>query len=160
MNKSLINKGLIAVVAIVWLLIGYRLVNNFFGKSEIMEYQAPLETAMPENLLKRDTFQLSLLKRDPFLGTYAKSSKKSRNTATISNTPIIRTPKTVQWPKIEYYGFVKSENNSSPLLLFKVNDKLHRIRKRGKIDELLVKEVYEDSVLIMNGSQKRIFARQ
>ncbi len=158
MSKSILNKVLIVSLLLIWSVVGYKLISNFFGKNEVKSISS-MDDAKYVNIKikKKEVIDLPTILRDPFLGNYTLPKKETATKQHIQkglkkyNTP---------WPQIQYYGFVKGENNNNPLVLLRVNNNLERIRKGNKIDGLLIKEIYKDSILVVFENEKRIFAKE
>lgn len=153
MNKQKLNIFLITFLVIIWGFVGYRFFSN---SSKEINSSISIESKIANtNPLKKKSFILSEISRDPFLGTYSHPKKKIVNPRKNYNTGKKTTSK--PWPKIEYFGFVKGETNKHPLALLKVNNKLQRIREGANYEALHVKKIFKDSIEILNGKEKRIF---
>jgi len=159
MTKKNINIILIVGVALIWGLLIYKFFGgSFVNQEDRQNYAATINEELPTSIQK-DTFDLKEYTRDPFLGRTRKvvggnlvrsnssvKVKKSKKTAT------------VQWPQLQYLGFVKEEEAKEPLLLLKVNGKL--IRKKSSFEffeGFKVLKFYKDSLLMRcNGEEKTI----
>ena len=116
----------------------------------------------------KDTFDLTHSTRDPFLDKMnydtkiiiSPTIKKSGESRSLNSSNKRSKPKiesAVKWPKINYYGFVKGAKSSSELVLIKIDNKLHKIREGDQIDNIAIKKVYRDSIMVlMNKSLKSI----
>tara|TARA_R110002072_G_scaffold287464_4_gene453158 strand:+ start:30746 stop:31237 length:492 start_codon:yes stop_codon:yes gene_type:complete len=155
MNKSLLNKTLIVALLIIWALIGYKFFYGFSSTSEIplQEIQIPAVNSA----LKKKDFELKLVDRDPFLGTYTTKPPPQVNTEKkiISNQKRNNT----SWPLIEYFGFIQNETSKNPLVMLSVNNKLIRIKKGTEYEGLKIQDVFRDSISIKRGSQIKIFLK-
>ena len=147
---------LLIALLIIWSIVGYKFINGFFAKREMPELSLSLPINYSENLVIRDTFKLKQLRRDPFLGSYEKSFLETK----VFTPSKVAVKKSNSWPKIEYFGYVQSENSNHPLILLKIDNKLIRIRKGTQKDHLIIKEVYEDSILVLNGKDRKMFLKQ
>ena len=158
MSKQTINKILIVGLIVIWGFVGYRFIYNYISKNELQ--LANNFNTIPENqkTTNRNPFLLSTISRDPFLGTYSIPKKESVSRKYQKNSGALS--KTIVWPKIEYFGFVKNENNKNPLALLKINNELKRIRKGENYNGLVIKTVFSDSIIILNGVDKRVFVKE
>ena len=145
MDKKYLNSALIVLLIVIWGGIIYK----YFGKSKVVAQKRPFINAnTPVNhVISKDTFTLKLNNRDPFKTSKIKravsnttSSKKKSKKTSVS--------KVVVWPKIQYFGFVKSEANKTKLALVKVNGKLYKKREKDKIEALTILRAYSDSIIV------------
>ena len=157
MNKSRINKILIVALTLIWSFVGY----SFFWpknttETPLQNTDLALETTVKTKV--KDPFILQPLARDPFLNARTtprkkiKSIPKDRQKSSSKNTISI-------WPNIAYFGFVKSNNQSAPLVLLKIDNQLKKLRQGERFEEILVKKVYRDSVQIQFGKEIKSFAK-
>ena len=158
MNKSRINKILIVALTLIWSFVGY----SFFWpkngpETPMQDSDMALETTTKTKA--KDKFVLQPLDRDPFLNARTKPRKtiksipKDRPRSDSKNTVSI-------WPNIAYFGFVKSNDQSAPLVLLKIDNRLKRLRQGERFEEILVKKVYRDSVLIEMGDERQTYKKQ
>ncbi|TXD72814.1 hypothetical protein [Aequorivita antarctica] len=137
---------------------GYKLISSFFGKKEVDSIST---TVVPKSVNfkteKEEVFDLPTIFRDPFLGKY--TIQKKEVSIKMPHRKVMKVRELI-WPSIEYYGFLKGEKSNGSLLLFKINNKLERIRKGEKFEGLEIKEIYQDSVLIFFGNEKKIFVKK
>lgn len=158
MSKSGINKVLIISLLLIWSVVGYKLISNFFGKQEVDSIPTtPVSINLDVNADKKEIFDLPIILRDPFLGN---NNIQKKEIAAEQQIQKGFKKYNIPWPQIQYYGFVKAENNDNPLVLLRVNNDLERIRKGNKINGLLIKEIYRDSILVVFENEKRIFAKE
>ena len=98
--KKIINIGLIVFVLVLWGTIVYRYVNNYFySQSSIIEEDYNQYSLIRIN--KRDTFNLSNLNRDPFLG---KTTKKYK-AISINNNSTIKVRNKISKQNTLYFQF-------------------------------------------------------
>ncbi|MGV7108099.1 hypothetical protein [Flavobacterium sp. U410] len=162
MTKKHINIVLIAVVVALWGTVLYKYVNRFFADNEIaytpQEFSTPVITQ-----IKKDTFNLQPLNRDPFLGKIlAKKEEAPRQRRIVQPSSPKKSvePKAVKpFPSVKYFGYIKSQDKNEELILLKVNNRLERVRLNSDIDGLLVKKIYKDSVVVSYGKETRSFKR-
>lgn len=157
MNKQQLNKILIAILVVIWGFVGF----NFFSNYSINDSIVPLEN--PDVILnnissvKSNRFQLAEISRDPFLGNYIVKEKKGLNKSIKKKRKV---NKKLPWPRIEYFGYVKNENSKKPLVLLKVNGRVKRTRKGEKLEGFVINSVYNDSIIISMGKEKRVIKKK
>jgi len=161
MSKKHLNIGLIIGVALIWGVLIYKaLGNSFVSEDEEQNYAVAINEELPLSIQK-DTFDLKLYKRDPFLGGIKKSrisisKRKNKGNAVRKVKPVV----VVQWPQLQYLGFVKEENAKEPLLLLKVNGKLMRKKSSFEFAEgIKVLGFYKDSLLVGLNKEERVFKK-
>ena len=109
--------------------------------------------------IKRNDFDISTIKSDPF-GINEKRKKKSivntQPKTSLSSTAKKKILKKL-WPDITYFGFVKSNANTTRLALLKINNRVYRKREKEDINDILIKKVYNDSIILsLNNEIKTI----
>ncbi len=160
MNKKHINIVLIIAVVGLWGTVLYKYVNRFFNTDELaytsQDFSMPIIAK-----IEKDTFAIKPLERDPFLGKLL--IKKQNNFIpknVVIKTPIVKTPEIKidkPFPRVQYFGYIKSQDKSEKLILLKVNNKLERVRLNSNIDGLIIKQIYKDSVVVSYGKEIRGF---
>lgn len=160
MDKKKLNTVLIVGVTCIWGILLYKFIAPFFAQSET-EYMVEIPVEVPVvDIIKKDTVELNFPERDPFLGRPVRpkvKNSKPRKSNT-KRTPTILKP--ALWPKIEYLGFVKSKKSKSPLGLLRIDGKLHRVNRNSVVAELRIIEITNDEIQIINGKEKRNFAKK
>ncbi len=158
--KDLLNiKNIIAFIAFagIW---------GYVGK----KYFSSLESEPPgENIAikqsfftaknySKDTFELKLSLRDPFLN--GKTSFFNPNTVTQNQTnhtdkpkqnpqplPFVK-PLPVSWPNISYFGYVKNKVKGKQACLVKINQQNHKMFVGDKISEVFLVNAFKDSIIV------------
>lgn len=159
MNKKGINTILIILLLGVWGVLGYR-----FFKPSNNTMTTPYTYTPPQNKVyqtfAKDTFDLRsfLLEKDPFLGKISYNKPKQISVSTVRKKHTKPTPN--KWPKIEYLGFVKSQNSKYPLVLLRVDKKLYRVKNKKEIKGIIVKNVFKDSILLKKGNENKAVRRK
>lgn len=165
MKKKVINGLLIAGVLVIWIFVFKKSFNTFENKNISIEPSKILKTSHNTSELIKDTFNLNTSKRDPFL-----DSKRHRvivsNKIKKSNNKVIKKglnkKKKVDlklvWPKLKYFGFIKSNDNVGKLALIKIDNKLKRLREKESLDGIYINKIFKDSIVIsMNSQPKTIY---
>jgi hypothetical protein len=160
MDKKKINTVLIIALTCIWSVVLYKFINPLFVKTNIAQViEIPNESILtPIN--KKDTVILNFPERDPFLG-------KIKNTNIVKPKPRIKTVKSISkvtaqivWPKIQFLGYVKSNSSKNKLGLVRVDGKLYRVNRNSTVAGLTIKDVTDETVIIANGKDEKIFKRQ
>lgn len=139
----------------------YKYVNRFFGDDELTLAQVSNYENNTLSIIEKDTFELQPLTKDPFLNKVF--------TKTIAQPKVARvTPKAkvevkpneiVAFPKVQYFGYIKSEDKKDKLILLKINNRLERVRLNSTVDGLVVKKIYKDSVIVSFNKVTRSFIK-
>jgi len=160
MQKKKINKVLIAAVALIWGVVVYKLAGKFFTIEEPVITAEVLVKPLQNFLRKKDTFQLKVPDRDPFLGKLTVVRKK-KTTKPIVKPSVRRGPVAPikNWPRIEYLGFVKSAKSSSRLGLLRIDGVLKRVRKGAEVKGVMIKSIEEDKISILFQKEVKDFAK-
>lgn len=174
MTKKKINIALIILVLILWGIVIYRSINRYFPNTDntqsdfiSTDYTSKIKT------IKKDTFKLIPISRDPFLGKITnpisiedtkKIIPKKRNILINHNSQGAKTKivkPIIEWPKISYYGYIKSTQRAEELILIKIESKLFKTRKNEVLDGILIKRIYKDSIEVaFNKEKKFIYINQ
>lgn len=162
MSKKRINIALIILVLGLWGAIGYKTINQyFFSKTQFIS-EAKLNIPSHFTKIKKDTFNLETIQRDPFLN---KSSIRLVDNSIaeriyvkpqLINKPIIQPKLIVSWPSVFYYGYIKSRGKTEELILVKIENNLHKLRKNSEVDGLIIKKVFNDSIEVLFNKEKRM----
>jgi len=159
--KKNINIVLIIVVLALWGTAGYRYVKNYLIQDTNITAKFSEFKTVDFNI-KRDTFLLTPLPRDPFLNKiYTRSvvvtdSKKNTRLSKLKVNTTSHISIVIPWPDVKYYGFIKSGKNSE-LALIKVNGVLIKMHKGDSENGLAIKEIYKDSIVLVYNKQRKIF---
>lgn len=156
MNRRVLNGVLTVSLIIIWSIAGYR----FLGTKELKNQESEIpvfiqdETSMVE---KKHPFHFTLAKRDPFLDVFF-STKSSKPLA--SKKPSNIKKHNTSWPDINFYGFVKNENNENALVLIKLGGEMRRVREGDTHENFIIHTIYKDSIIVKKGNEYRTFLRQ
>ena len=156
------NIFLLLGVLVIWVFVIKRVFTVFGKDPKSTSTTIHMESLGPIPEFRKDTFELTDLERDPFLEYRAirKPIKPVENPKLKEKSPqSVKRNETskIIWPKLQYFGFLKGDTKSEKLALIKIDNKLHRIRESGFIDDIKVVEAYKDSVLLKkNGTTKII----
>jgi hypothetical protein len=140
-NKTKTYVLLVAVLGI-WGMIGYKILNGLNPEIPKTSNQDLGITFEPKHNTAIDTFSISPIERDPFLGTLA-TNKKSHKSYKVK--PL--TLKAIEnIPTVTYSGLVQKENTSNQIFVVNINTNQY----------LLKKGQTADSVKLVRGNSKEI----
>ena len=153
MNRPLLNKILIGGLLLIWSAVGYKLFKPAKDKLAQQLEQTPV-IAKTEGESLPD-FEWEPLKRDPFLNTITRSKTAPKQSKPKGGR--LTRPKNTStiWPTIEYFGFVRKQNQPAPLALIKINNNLQRLRAGEAFQSIEVLMVHEDSIKLKFGREVR-----
>lgn len=162
MDKKIRNRILYITVAILWLVAIYRTYKNYQVKAENESSETLSVPSISPIQFGKDSFELELPDHDPFL--HNAWTPVAQNESSNQNDPkkeviqkVIEKPIPIQWPQIEYFGFVKNRNKNSTLCLMKVNGRQVQLSKGDQHEGIHVGQTYKDSVLVIfQGEPKTI----
>lgn len=161
--KKKINIALLIVVFSLWGVVGYRFISNYFTASSKNVFATENTPLFKNLIIERDTFLLQAVTRDPFLNKLAPTTV-TLNTFTKpkrigvkrvrSDKPLV----TLTWPDVRYFGYIKSGKNNE-LALVKLNGQLFRLRKGEKKNDILIYNVYNDSITVVFNKERKTFRK-
>ncbi|UUC46512.1 hypothetical protein [Flavobacterium cerinum] len=169
MAKKKINIVLILFVLGLWGTVAYKALSQYFFSEEIKATTATTEYNFSDKKVERDTFRLEKIGRDPFLNKALVRAEKSNTgggtgVATVRRSIPVKTtvaekPKEIKnWPVIGYYGYIKS-GDKNELVMLKVGNSIHRVRKGQEVDGLVLNKVFKDSVEVSFNKEKKIIRK-
>jgi hypothetical protein len=162
MSKKRINIALLILVMSLWGRVGYKTVSQYFFSKEVALSDIQSNSTFNFSQIKKDTFHLEIIQRDPFLN---KSSVNPNQIAVVKKVyvqpkiitkPPIQPKPIINWPSVSYYGYIKSKDKTEELILVKIENQLHKLRKNATIDGLIIKRVFNDSIEVVFNKEKRV----
>lgn len=161
MTKKAINIGLLIIVVFIYGSIVIKCSKNNNLSSDTNAIANLNSNYSADRKMVKDTFQLNITQTSPFGVSKKRKTYRNSNAQNQSSNTKKRTPRSSSnseiWPKINYYGFVKSEKKSTRLVLVKIGDRLYRKREKEEIDQIRIEKAYSDSLLVsFNRSKKMI----
>ena len=161
MDKRYINGILIVFLIAIW---GSVIYKYFVKKTMVLPDDNAYGNVNPtvHHTIAKDTFTLVLNDRDPFKvsrrSMRVNKPLQSKKVATAAKRN--KSIKSSVWPRIEYYGFVKSTQNQTKMALIKVNGRLHRKREKETVDELRILKAYGDSITVSFNEDEKTIKRK
>lgn len=168
MEKKRLNTILITVVAGLWGYNIYKTIENEQLSDEYLQATIDQSNNITPILFKKDSFDLELAQVDPFL----KTNRFKRNSTTVQpqiavikdKKPKVIVPvkeeKKLEWPIIQYFGFVRNHDAKQPLSMLKVGNAIHKIKAGNSIDNIYVKAVFRDSISLIFEGETRNFLKK
>jgi hypothetical protein len=162
MSKKRINIVLIILVLVLWGTVGYKTINQYFFSKEQTMSNVQSNTVFNFSKIKKDTFNLETIQRDPFLNKSSIAQyqnpvvKKMYSQPKVVSKTIIQAKPIINWPSVSYYGYIKSKDKTEELILVKIDNDLHKLRKNAIVDGLIIKKVFNDSIEVLFNKEKRV----
>jgi len=133
---------LVAVLGL-WGTIGYQVLSALSPEESAVVTENISVIFSPEKT-KVDTFYITQVKRDPFLGKLTRKKTKkvqSRNTkkADLENS----------WPQIQYQGMIKKQGENSQIFIVTINQQQYLLKKNQELEK----------VKLLKGNTKEIQVR-
>ena len=158
MKSNLLNtKNIVAFIALI-LIWGLVIKNKFglFSNDTNLGVNNSYDVPIIKNNYLKDTFQLVLTGRDPFLNSKIKNSTnhsvKNQTSSNKINAPQknIKQPiiKNIKWPSIKYYGYVKNKTKGKQACLIKIESNLYQMHKGNIKQNIELVQFYKDSIQV------------
>lgn len=148
----------------IWAVV-FNKIFNFFGE-DIQEENlsiTPINVVDHRINFSKDTFNLKKIARDPFLGKYTSTRRKIKKSEVKPKNkkpkPVIKSNTNTPWPKMSYHGYVKGVKSTSELILIRINNKFHKVREGSLVDDVAIKKVYRDSILVKRNKESKIVVK-
>lgn len=132
---------MIVAVLGVWGTIGYKMLNGLSTKDTVVTGNDYEINFSPKKIATNETFEISSVDKDPFLGTL--TNKQSIN---IKKKPKKNLKSEINSPIINYLGLIKKQESNNQIFVIKINNYQHLIKKNQEIE----------GVRLMKGDSKRI----
>lgn len=142
---------LFPLVIVIWGLIIYKVSGAFVDETVAIPAVVP-KAAEEVKRVKKDTFSLLPLERDPFLGHYYKNPVEPKK-------HLAAPPRDVQWPEISYLGLISETGKSSGVHILQVNGKQFLLEKGGAAEEIKIVGSRPGQVTLLYQGDKRTFSK-
>ncbi|WP_396146022.1 hypothetical protein [Flavobacterium sp.] len=112
----------------------------------------------PFNIKDKDTFNISISKRDPFLGSISSSenSNKVKKAITTHKAPKIK--EEIQWPEVSYKGIVSDNKEKVKVYMLIINGKTYLMKKGEQQEGVKLKDGDRETIYTLyKGDLKIIF---
>lgn len=129
----------------IWGIIGYRVYSALNPElPKIIPNTTINKNFKKISKAKKDTFSITLVKRDPFLGTLYSPKKAIKKTS--------KSPKKVvkeNLPQVNYHGNIAKQGSKKKIFVISINGKQHLLKEGQKASD----------VTLLKGNSKEIFVR-
>ncbi len=138
------------VVLVVWGIVGYKIMITIHPKKAIPDMVDFSSSFNPVYEQKVDTFSISMVNRDPFLGTLM-VKKKALNKSIKKNR--------LEWIPLEYHGTISKGKDQTTLFIISVNGKQYIFKKGQVIEEVKLIRGTKSSVLVSYKKERKTFKK-
>lgn len=166
------NKGLtfvlVIVVGVIWYKVFFRIKDNLTADTSI----AATQNASPilRKQFVKDTFALQANYRDPFhsnASTTHNSTSDEMNGTAPQPAPVQQIvkpqpdpPKPHRWPKMRYFGLMKSNPQKGTLAILTIDNMRFNLREGEEAyDGITLRKIYGDSVLMVHEKYGRVLKK-
>lgn len=149
MSKSVKTYALLALVLIIWGIIGFKVIGALSPEPqpEIVVKQTLKDFKFEK---ERDTFGLIADYRDPFLGTLPPRKKKTTKESVVK--------KEVPKKNIVYSGLVSQTGSGNTLYFVSIDGRQYTVSKNEEVDNVRLLRGNEESIKVRyNGITETIF---
>jgi hypothetical protein len=158
MKKNKNTYLLLLFVLVVWGAVLYQFFS--FSNAPVEETNIVEIDLKPLQIKQRDTFSITVNRRDPFLGKMAVSSQiKNINTyskSVVSNTKKIK--EALVWPDVKYKGIVSDTKEKIKVYMVIIDGKTFFMKKGEIENEVKLKDGDKDAIYpVYKGELKAIF---
>jgi flagellar basal body-associated protein FliL len=147
---------LLPIVLLIWGAVLYQFFTFTSGEQE----QVPnTEVAIkPFKIKDKDTFSISISKRDPFLGSISSSENSTKVKKTITTHKAPKLKEEMQWPEVSYNGIVSDNKEKVKVYMLIINGKTYLMRKGEQQEGVKLKDGDRETIYALyKGDLKVIF---
>ncbi len=138
---------LLGLVVVIWGAIVYQFSN--YNASDNIDFTNGLDTTPIVSLLeeKQDSFGIVVDYRDPFLGKRIKAAYDGPRRPAAPSSGTLNPPTNAAPPNIIYQGY-SINNNQITRVRVSLNGKTYTMQPNDKKDQLVLKKMAKDSILV------------
>lgn len=133
---------LLPVVVLVWGMLIYKFVAAF-SNDNIPELAQHTVTTAPIKTIVRNSFSISKVQRDPFLGNIYQLPKKK----VLKKVKKRMVKEVIQWPNLYYKGNVADKNGSTSVFMLEIDSQVHLLSMGDTANAILLHSKLSDSVI-------------
>lgn len=173
-NKS-VTYLLLAVVAVVWGLIVWKIISHYGDEGTITAIQQSTKIDI-RNSNHDSTYRLELNYPDPFLrGNTAGITERGNNDQQVftnqqrsttvrkikveKSKPVITPPEVIDWSFLKYIGLIGNRNSTQKIGLVTIHNKDHVIKEKEVFEGVSIVRIGKDSLYIDYKNQKHVYLR-
>lgn len=151
MKKKYLNIILIVIVVGIWGKLIYNYTKRFTKPTIVTIKKNELKNIVA---IKKNSFDLLNLQRDPFLNKMAYKKNTSKKIKKYNTKP--KNSKHFNWPRIKYIGYLSSKS-SSKLAILEINGTIKNCKESTLLNEnIYIRKIYRDSIKLEANSQIKI----
>ena len=162
-NKN-VQYVLIGLVVLIWGTIAWQFVQMKNGNDNDFSAGDYNPSLVKVEKLIQDSFSLNLNYNDPFSVKKVFVKNKITSSRSVRRTaPELKNKKKVKklpLPKVTYNGFATNKNNRITKVQLRIEDKLHTLKVHEQVDQLRLKQVFRDSIIIEWQGQDHLVKRK
>lgn len=164
------NKGLtfvlFIVVGAIWYNVFFRIKDNLTADEGLQS--TPTEAPIIKKKFVKDTFALQANYRDPFHSNNLGVSAPTDEQANPVPSPVVyqapkpapEPPKPHRWPKMKYYGIMKSNPEKGAIAILTIDNMRFNLREGEEAyDGITLRRIYGDSVLMAHKKYGRVLRK-
>lgn len=146
---------LLPVVLLIWGMVIYRFFS--FSVTEVQDIQIQNDILKPIAVKQRDTFEIDVNYRDPFLGKiYLSESNKTKNVRRKRESE-----QQILWPQIIYKGIVSDTKNKKKVFMLVINGQTYLMKEKETEQEMTLKSGNKESIVVKyKGDLTKIFLQE
>ncbi|MBV7269070.1 hypothetical protein [Winogradskyella luteola] len=150
-NKTKTYLLLFAVLSI-WGTVAYKILNGLNPEQPQTTMQDFDMAFNPKEQTAIDTFSITTVKRDPFLGTLstkAQTPKQTKNVKTVTSNVVM--------PIITYGGLIQKQNSKTKVFVVNINNKQFLLKQGETVNDVKLVSGNKKSIVIrFNGKNQTI----
>ena len=159
--KKKLNIVLLVLVLSLWGTVIYKYVKQYFIKNEALNFTTATNYTVKNEILKKDTFEMKKIDKDPFLGNYTGEVKVVIPNSNAIKKDVKKEPQKAIYkalfPSVSYYGYIKSIDKSQELVLLSVDGKFSRLHLNQDRNGLQVTVLNKDSIKVCYNNESKWF---
>jgi hypothetical protein len=158
--KKKINIVLLLLVLCLWGTVIYRYVSQYFLKTDISITAHQKKIFIENKILTKDTFDMQNSHRDPFLNksiavrNFFSGSRRSAK-ITVKEKPKVISTKS--FPRIQYYGYIKSDGKSAETFLLNIDGSFFKLNLHQDKQGLKIVALKKDSIKVSYNKEVKWF---
>lgn len=156
MDKKKKTYLLLAAVLGLWGTIGYKVLSALDPEeSEVVAENISVDFS-PEKT-KVDTFSITQMERDPFLGKLTRNTSKTKKSQSRNaKKPDLENP----WPQIQYQGMVKKQGAVSEIFIITINQQQYLLKRNQELEDIKLLKGNSKEIQVRFNKETKTFTVQ